>query len=88
MAKKACGKYLASKPKKSRKRKAVSSSSESDQEEPVIIDANSNWLDEDEDAECIYCTGLLSQDMAGEKWVVCVKCSRRLCGKHFGPLHL
>jgi hypothetical protein len=42
MAKKACGKNLASKHKKSRKRKAVSSSSESDQEEPVLTDADNS----------------------------------------------
>jgi hypothetical protein len=54
MAKKACGKNLVSKHKKSRKRKAVSSWTESDQEEPVLTDAdNSDWHDKDEDAECI-----------------------------------
>jgi hypothetical protein len=42
MAKKACGKNLASKHKKCRKRKAVSSSSESDQEEPVLTDADNS----------------------------------------------
>jgi hypothetical protein len=68
-------KNLASKHKKSRKRKGVSSWCESDQEEPVFTDAdNSDW--QDEEADCICCTGLLSQDMTGEKWVQCVKCSR------------
>jgi hypothetical protein len=51
MAKKAWGKNLASKHKKSRKRKAVPSWSESGQEEPVLTDADdSDW--QDEDAEC------------------------------------
>jgi hypothetical protein len=50
--------------------KAVSFCSESVQEEPVLTDAdNSNWHDEDEDAECIYCTGHLSQDEAGGKFL-------------------
>lgn len=55
------------------------SSSESDDDVPYDDDSADDChlcSDEDNDAECLYCTGLFSEDHNGEDWVRCSTCFR------------
>ncbi|CAH1110536.1 unnamed protein product [Psylliodes chrysocephalus] len=45
---------------------------ESDSEVPYNDDSD----EEDNDAECLFCTNLYSADTHGEQWVKCIKCYR------------
>jgi hypothetical protein len=51
------------------------SSSETDMEIEYESDDSGDDIS-DGDAECLFCTGLLSSDKHGEKWVQCVRCCR------------
>lgn len=57
-----------------------SSSSDSDttEEEIQLIDSSDSEfnMNDDNDAECLFCTGLFSQDTHGEKWGKCIQCYR------------
>lgn len=61
------------------------SSSDSDSDFDVQIDDSGSDLDlseDNDDAECIYCAGLFSEDHNGEDWIRCSKCfkwSHSLC---------
>ncbi|KAG8324588.1 hypothetical protein J6590_088519 [Homalodisca vitripennis] len=58
-------------------RKLWDSSSESDDEEQIVFADDSADDDYEEgDAECLYCTGLFSEDRNGEDWIRCKACSR------------
>jgi hypothetical protein len=50
-----------------------SSDSESEFEGPVLIDTDNG---NDDDAECIFCLGLFSQDKCGEQWAQCTQCKK------------
>lgn len=55
----------------------LSSSEEEDNDVPYADDSCEDDLisDEDNDAECIYCTGRFSDDHNGEDWVRCASCT-------------
>ncbi|KAG8246250.1 hypothetical protein J6590_088462 [Homalodisca vitripennis] len=58
-------------------RKLWDSSSESNEEEQIVFADDSADDDYEEgDAECLYCTGLFSEDRNGEDWIRCKACSR------------
>jgi len=48
--------------------------SDSDTELPVPFDDDST---EEEDADCLFCTGRFSEDHKGEEWIGCAKYFRR-----------
>lgn len=50
-------------------------SADSFSEEPILKYTSSDESS-GSDAECIFCTGLFSEDKKGEKWAKCVKCLR------------
>ncbi|KAG8292857.1 hypothetical protein J6590_030318 [Homalodisca vitripennis] len=53
------------------------SSSKSDEEEQIVFaDDPADDYYEEGDAECLYCTGLFSEDRNGEDWIRCKACSR------------
>ncbi|XP_069669360.1 uncharacterized protein [Periplaneta americana] len=47
-----------------------------DEEMQSIDSSDSEFEGNDDDAECLFCTGLFSDDTRGEKWVQCSKCRR------------
>ena len=50
---------------------------ESDSDGSISLEMEfSDHLDNDDDAECIYCAGHFSDDKNGEKWIQCTKCYR------------
>lgn len=52
-----------------------SSSSSDEDEEPVLEDDSDMDCDiGEEEAECMFCFGLFSEDRAGEEWIQCSKC--------------
>lgn len=76
-SKKTAVKRLFTKTRKSSKRKIINdSSSDSDSEIQLPESDSSDIGDEDEDAECLFCTGRFSEDKHGEKWAQCSKCYR------------
>ncbi|CAG9833616.1 unnamed protein product [Diabrotica balteata] len=60
--------------KKSAKKGKAFSSSEEDEE--FILDDESGMKCNigEEEAECMFCTGLFSEDTSGEQWILCTKC--------------
>lgn len=60
--------------KKGVKKQESSSSSEEDEELVLDDDSDMDCDIEEEDAECIFCSGLFSEDNAGEQWNQCSKC--------------
>lgn len=56
------------------KRKIIESSSESEADIPDSDDNEGS--DDNDDAECIYCAGLFSDDHNGEDWIRCCKCTK------------
>nr|CAD7431452.1 unnamed protein product [Timema monikensis] len=58
-------------------RKLLTSSSSDSEDEDIIYNDDSAddchlFSDEENDAECLYCTGLYSEDHNGEDWVRCI----------------
>ncbi|XP_031328854.1 PHD finger protein ALFIN-LIKE 6-like [Photinus pyralis] len=64
------------KQKTAKKRQVSSSSSENDDEEVKFIESEDDMDGDEEDAECVYCTNLFSQDIRGEDWIKCSGCYR------------
>ncbi|CAG9826963.1 unnamed protein product [Diabrotica balteata] len=60
--------------KKSAKKEEAFSSSEEDEE--FILDDDSDMECDigEEEAECMFCTGLFPEDTSGEQWIQCSKC--------------
>ena len=55
------------------------SSSESEDETSIPYDDSDddvNFIDDDSDTECLFCTGLFSEDHEGEDWIRCCSCLR------------
>jgi hypothetical protein len=73
--KKTAAKRLFGKAQKSSKRK-VREDSSSDSDCQSFESENSDNDYEDEDTECLLCTGHFSDDQHGEKWAQCVRCYR------------
>lgn len=73
--KKTAAKRLFGKAQKSSKRK-VREDSSSDSDCQSFESENSDNDYEDEDTECLFCTGRFSDDQHGENWVQCVRCYR------------
>ncbi|KAJ9601585.1 hypothetical protein L9F63_000257 [Diploptera punctata] len=74
-----------SKTSRPRKRQLSSSSEKTDTERELIY---SEFGADDADAECLFCTGLYSEDTRGEKWAQCINCHRWAhedCGAHEEP---
>ena len=42
----------------------------------VLIDTDDDMDRDEEDAECLYCANLYSQDTRGELWIRCNMCFR------------
>jgi len=38
--------------------------------------ADDSTEEEEQDADCVYCTGRFSEDRSGEEWIRCTKCCR------------
>nr|CAD7194938.1 unnamed protein product [Timema douglasi] len=75
------GKELKVPKKKMVSRKLLTSSSSDSEDEDIIYnddlaDDCHLFSDEENDAECLYCTGLYSEDHNGEDWVRCTACFR------------
>nr|CAD7429752.1 unnamed protein product [Timema monikensis] len=69
------GKELKEPKKKMVSRKLLTSSSSDSEDEDIIYNDDSaddcHWFsDEENDAECLYCTGLYSEDHNGEDWMM------------------
>ncbi|KAF5295304.1 hypothetical protein FQA39_LY13169 [Lamprigera yunnana] len=60
------------KPNKAMQKKCSSSSASDNDIEDTDDDVDEN----EEDAECLYCNGLFSQDTRGDKWIRCSLCFR------------
>jgi hypothetical protein len=55
----------------------------SDTELDVPVADDSAEEDEEQDADCVFCTGRFSEDYSGEEWIRCAKHCRRahtFCG--------
>ena len=50
--------------------------SDSDPDLAVPIADDSTEEDEEQDADCVFCTGRFSEDHNGEDWIRCAKCFR------------
>ncbi|KAK9731068.1 hypothetical protein QE152_g14005 [Popillia japonica] len=58
------------------KKKATEVSDSSSDEGDSEVVYNDESDEEDNDAECLFCTKLYSADKHGEQWVKCTKCYR------------
>lgn len=67
-----------------KKKKIESSSSESDGSEELQYDDTSE--EDNDDAECLFCSGKYSEDVNGEKWAQCNQCFR-WCHEDCGEVH-
>ncbi|KAJ8868780.1 hypothetical protein PR048_030320, partial [Dryococelus australis] len=71
----AIDKPVKKKARKSKPRKQSPSSSNDDESEGYIqmIDSSESDVGADDDPECLFCTGLFSEDRRGEKWPQCCR---------------
>jgi hypothetical protein len=69
-------------PSKRRKRRVcrdptpTDTPSNSDTDLAVLFVDDSKEEDEEQDADCVFCTGRFSEDHNGEDWIRCAKCFR------------
>jgi hypothetical protein len=68
-------------PSKRRKRRFFRdpspSDTPSDSDSDLTIPFDDNSTEEEQDTDCVYCTGRFSEDHKEEEWLRCAKCSRR-----------
>ena len=74
--KKTAKRLFEKKTRKSSKRKTEESTSESESDIHLAESGDSDMDTDDEDAQCLFCTGHFSDDKHGEKWAQCMKCYR------------
>ncbi|CAF4919948.1 unnamed protein product [Pieris macdunnoughi] len=70
-------------PKKALKKRKISkqrksSSASSDKSDYSVMDSTDESPDrsQNQNGKCLYCDGLFSEDVHGEKWIQCASCRR------------